>query len=95
MERLLILGENYGGSVLVLTDLTNEQLKTVLVEIVEGIENGVGETSEEIAERLFYDCLYKELGDTENSGFDWIRDLETTFLVDYLEFGYSVVKLAN
>ena len=44
---------------------------------------------------MFSDCLYKELGDTENSGFDWINDLETSHLLSHLYFSYSVVKLAN
>lgn len=90
--RMLILSENYGENVLVITDLENNELLEVLKQIENDIENGVGRCSYEVAESLFPNCVYRELLDTNLTICDELKELDTELIVDYSCYSFLKVK---
>ena len=85
--RLLLLSEDYGESMLVLTDLENEKLEMILKQIDEDIENGIGRSSEEVANGMFNDCIYKEITDMA-----FISEVNTEYVASYSCFNFSAVQ---
>lgn len=91
MARLILLKEDYGGTVLYLTDLEDNQLKIILKQMLFNDENGVGEDAEEIAKRFYPDNVLTCLGDTQSSDTDIIRDLNYEYIVTNSYYGFCEV----
>ncbi len=90
--RMLVLSEDYGESVLVLSDLSNDKLTEVLKQIESDIEDGIGRSSFEVAESLYPDCVYKEILDTGVTDCTELKELHTKSVTHYSEFTFSVVQ---
>ena len=88
MMRLLLLKEDYGGTVLYLSDLKKKQLEIILKQILINNENGVGEDAQDIAKRFYPDCTMVNLADTDSGETDGITELNNECIVwaDYLGF---------
>ena len=92
MARLILLKEDYGGTILYLTDLENNQLEIILKQILVNDENGVGEDAEEIAKRFYPDNTMKNLCDTDSGETDIIKELNSNCVVDCEYYGFCEVK---
>lgn len=90
--RLLVLGEDYGDSVLVATTCTNEQLDSILDKMLENDENGIGQSVEEICENLFPMEDMKEVCDTMSSEGLFINELTTKCVASKSYYSFGVVK---
>ena len=92
MVRLLVLSEDYGGSLLTMTDCNNDELKKILDRAEQNDENGIGQTVTEICNELFPDRFMLEIGCSEEKEYENITDLDTEVIVrtNYLDF--SVVR---
>ena len=86
--RMALLSEDYGDTELVITDLDNNELEAILKEIENNLENGVGETSKESADRLFDDCIYDEMGTS-----DYLNDFKSVCVASYSCFNFSIILL--
>jgi len=76
MTRLVLFKEDYGDTLLCITDLDNEHLQKVVKKCLENDENGIGQSLDEVSESLFNDGYVKELATSES-------DLELTDLEWY------------
>lgn len=86
--RLALLSEDYGDTELAITNLDNSELETILKEIENNLENGIAETAKEIADRLFDDCIYDEMGMS-----DYLNDFKSVCVANYSCFNYSIILL--
>jgi hypothetical protein len=83
--RLITIAEDYGETVLCITNLDNTQLHELLVQICEDIENGVGRSTTEIVQEWVeneklgcdYDTFITELVDTGSVDLIEIKDIDT------------------
>ena len=68
---------------------TNETKSTNFIHkiIDEDIENGIGRSSEEVANGMFNDCIYKEITDTA-----FISEVNTEYVASYSCFNFSAVQ---
>ena len=67
MTRLVLFKEDYGETLLCITDLDNEQLQRVCEQAVKNDEDGIGESLDEISAKLFgIDYFIKELETSES-----------------------------
>ena len=97
--RLVIFSEDYGTSVLCITNLDNKSLYELLVQFEEDMENGVGRPLSEIVDEWVdyrphfdIDSFLKELGCAYDNEFEDINDLDCMPLVNYSCYNFSVVN---
>lgn len=90
--RIVVLREDYCGAMLGMTDLTNEELKALLVRAEENADNDVYQPITEICEELFPYNTFVEMGCTEQSEFYGINELNTIPIVHTTYLTFSVVN---
>ena len=90
--RMLLLKEDFSGSILVISDLDNDELLKILEQMDEDIENGVGRPTEEVAEELFPNCYYKEIADTSLDTGLYLNDIKCEWVCFHSCYGFSVVQ---
>jgi hypothetical protein len=67
MTRLVLFKEDYGDTLLCITDLENEQLQKVCEQAIQNDEDGIGESLDEVSDKLFgADYYIKELETSES-----------------------------
>ena len=88
--RLILLKEDYGDTILYLTDLDNSQLKAILKKCIENDENSIGEDPEEICSYLFPKnfCYYL---DTSEKHIE-LKEVDFCCIVEYSYYGFCEVK---
>lgn len=91
MARLILLKEDYGGTVLYLTDLEDNQLEIILKQMLVNDENGVGEDAEDIAKRFYPDNTMKNLCDTDSGETDIIKELDFKCVAECNYYGFCEV----
>ena len=86
--RLLVLKEDYCGSLLTMSDCENEELKQILERAEINAENNVGQTLTEICKELFPDKFRLEIGCTDERDYERITELgaEPIIWTDTLTF---------
>lgn len=89
MTRLVLFKEDYGDTLLCITDLDNEQLKQVITKCLENDENGVGQNLQEVSESLFNDGYVKELETSES--YLELNDLEWYSIVSESYYGFCEI----
>lgn len=84
--RVLLLKEDYCGTLAVMTDCKDSELYHIIKVILRNDENGVGETLTEIVEREYPNRTMIELVDSEQE--PSINELDYEYIVsrDYLGF---------
>lgn len=88
--RLILLKEDYGDSILFLTDLSNKQLEIILKQLIVNDENGVGEDITEIFNRFFSDENFlKQLESSEDCM--ELKELNFKCIVEYSYYGFCEV----
>ena len=106
--RLITIAEDYGETVLCLTNMDNDDLHTMLVQFDKEMEDGNGKPFSEIVENLvdlhdkgerfvdtqqfMIDEFIKELGDTTDSDFEDIRHVDTQCITYYSCYTVNVVS---
>jgi hypothetical protein len=98
--RLITISEDYGDTVLCITNLDNTQLQDLLKQVCEDIENGVGRSATEIVEEWVenerfdcdYDTFITELVDTGSVDLIEIKDVDTKFICEYECYTANVVS---
>jgi hypothetical protein len=98
--RLITISEDYGDTVLCITNLDNTQLQDLLKQVCEDIENGVGRSTTEIVEEWVenerfdcdYDTFITELVDTGSVDLIEIKDVDTKFICEYECYTANVVS---
>lgn len=98
--RLITIAEDYGETVLCITNLDNTQLQDLLKQIHEDIENGVGRSATEIVEEWVesgrfdcdYDTFITELVDTGVVDLIEVKDIDTKFICEYECYTANVVS---
>lgn len=100
-NRIITISEDYGDTVLCITNLDNDALKNVIVQVYNDCENGVGRSTTEIveewvnAEKLPLDAYITELTDTQSSDIIEIKDVDTKCIAFYEYLTVNVVKGAE
>jgi hypothetical protein len=98
--RLITISEDYGETMLCITNLDNTQLQDLLKQVCEDIENGVGRSTTEIVEEWVenerfdcdYDTFITELVDTGSVDLIEIKDVDTKFICEYECYTANVVS---
>ena len=98
--RLITIAEDYGETVLCITNLDNTQLQDLLKQICDDIENGVGRSTTEIVEEWVeneklgcdYDTFITELVDTGSVDLIEVKDIDTKCLAMYECYTANVVS---
>lgn len=98
--RLITIAEDYGDTVLCITDLDNTQLRDLLAQIWEDCENGIGRSTTEIVEEWVeneklgcdYDTFITELVDTGSVDLIEIKDVDTKFICEYECYTANVIS---
>ena len=67
MDRIVMLKEDYVGTMLGITNCTDEELELILEKVLENDENGIGIPITEICEQMFDYCYFTEIGSTETN----------------------------
>lgn len=103
-NRIITIAEDYGDTILCITNLDNHSLYNLLVQIDEDVENGVGRSTTEIVaewvEReqgydvpdLPLDAYITELTDTQSSDIIEIKDVDTKCICYYGAYTVNVVS---
>ena len=98
--RLITIAEDYGDTVLCITNLDNTQLQDLLKQICNDIENGIGRSATEIVEEWVeneklgcdYDTFITELVDTSSVDLIEIKAVDTKFICEYECYTANVVS---
>lgn len=90
--RLLVLTEDYSGSLLTMTDCNNDELKKILDQAEENLENNIGKSLTEICKELFTNRFMLEIGCSEESDYAYITDLNTEVIATSDTLTFSVVR---
>ena len=96
--RLIIFWENYCSSLLCITNLSNDMLQNLLKQYDKNIEDSIGRSFEEILdnwieeEKIDNYAMFKELGTTEDSDYEEIKDLDSDCVASCSDFGFNVVN---
>lgn len=100
-NRIITIAEDYGDTVLCITNLDNDTLKNVLVHLYNDCENGIGRSTTEIVEewvnakKLPINAYITELTDTQSSDIIEIKDVDTKCIAYYRYLTANVVKGAE
>ncbi len=97
--RLITIAEDYGETILCITNLDNTQLQELLAQMWADVENGVGRSTTEIVEEWVerklgcdYDTFITELVDTGSVDLIEIKDVDTKCLAMYECYTANVVS---
>lgn len=98
--RLITIAEDYGETVLCITNLDNTQLQDLLKQMCDDMENGVGRSTTEIVQEWVenerfncdYDTFITELVDTGSVDLIEIKDVDTKFICEYECYTANVVS---
>lgn len=98
--RLITIAEDYGDTVLCITNLDNTQLQDLLKQICDDIENGVGRSTTEIVQEWVenerfdcdYDTFITELVDTGSVDLIEIHAVDTKFICEYECYTANVIS---
>lgn len=98
--RLITIAEDYGDTVLCITNLDNTQLQDLLKQMCDDMENGVGRSTTEIVQEWVenerfdcdYDTFITELVDTGSVDLIEIKDVDTKFICEYECYTANVVS---
>lgn len=98
--RLITIAEDYGDTVLCITNLDNTQLQDLLKQMCDDMENGIGRSTTEIVEEWVenerFDCDYgtfiTELVDTGSVDLIEIKDVDTKFICEYECYTANVIS---
>ena len=98
--RLITIAEDYGETVLCITNLDNTQLQDLLAQIWADVENGVGRSTTEIVQEWVeneklgcdYDTFITELVDTGSVDLIEIKDVDTRFICEYECYTANVIS---
>ena len=98
--RLITIAEDYGETVLCITNLDNTQLQDLLAQIWADVENGVGRSTTEIVQEWVenerfgcdYDTFITELVDTGSVDLIEIKSVDTKFICEYGCYTANVVS---
>lgn len=98
--RLITIAEDYGETVLCITNLDNTQLQDLLKQMCDDMENGIGRSTTEIVEEWVenerfdcdYDTFITELVDTGSVDLIEIKDVDTKFICEYECYTANVIS---
>ena len=98
--RLITIAEDYGDTVLCITNLDNTQLQDLLKQMCDDMENSVGRSTTEIVQEWVenerfdcdYDTFITELVDTGSVDLIEIKDVDTKFICEYECYTANVVS---
>lgn len=98
--RLITIAEDYGDTVLCITNLDNTQLQDLLKQICDDMENGIGRSTTEIVEEWVenerfdcdYDTFITELVDTGSVDLIEIHAVDTKFICEYECYTANVIS---
>lgn len=98
--RLITIAEDYGETVLCITNLDNTQLQDLLKQMCDDMENGVGRSTTEIVQEWVenerfdcdYDTFITELVDTGSVDLIEIKDVDTKFICEYECYTANVIS---
>lgn len=98
--RLITIAEDYGETILCITNLDNTQLQDLLAQIWADVENGVGRSTTEIVQEWVknerfdcdYDTFITELVDTGSVDLIEIKDVDTNFICEYECYTANVIS---
>lgn len=98
--RLITIAEDYGDTVLCITNLDNTQLQDLLAQIWADVENGVGRSTTEIVQEWVenerfdcdYDTFITELVDTGSVDLIEIKGVDTKFICEYECYTANVIS---
>ena len=98
--RLITISEDYGDTILCITNLDNTQLTELLKQISDDIENGIGRSVTEIVEQWAdenkqgcdYDTFITELVDTNSTDLIEIKAVDTKCIAWYECYTVNVVN---
>ena len=96
--RLVTINEDYEDAILCITNLDNEALKNLIIQIYNDCEEGVGRSVEEIVnywidlEMLPRDAMIQQIVGYQNDDVTEIKELNTKCLAFY---GYLTVNVVR
>ena len=98
--RLITIAEDYGDTVLCITNLDNTQLQDLLKQMCDDMENGIGRSTTEIVQEWVenerfdcdYDTFITELVDTGSVDLIEIKAVDTKFICEYECYTVNVVS---
>lgn len=98
--RLITIAEDYGDTVLCITNLDNTQLQDLLKQMCDDMENSIGRSTTEIVQEWVeneklgcdYDTFITELVDTGSVDLIEIKDVDTNFICEYECYTANVIS---
>lgn len=98
--RLITIAEDYGDTVLCITNLDNTQLQDLLKQMCDDMENSIGRSTTEIVQEWVenerfdcdYDTFITELADTGSVDLIEIKDVDTNFICEYECYTVNVIS---
>ena len=98
--RLITIAEDYGDTVLCITNLDNTQLQDLLKQMCDDMENSVGRSTTEIVQEWVenerfdcdYDTFITELVDTSSVDLIEIHAVDTKFICEYECYTANVIS---
>lgn len=99
--RLITIAEDYGDTVLCITNLDNTQLQDLLKQMCDDMDNGIGRSTTEIVQEWVeknerfdcdYDTFITELVDTGSVDLIEIKDVDTKFICEYECYTANVIS---
>lgn len=98
--RMITIAEDYGETVLCITNLDNTQLQDLLKQMCDDMDNGIGRSTTEIVQEWVenerfdcdYDTFITELVDTGSVDLIEIKDVDTNFICEYECYTANVVS---
>lgn len=99
--RLITIAEDYGDTVLCITNLDNTQLQDLLKQMCDDMKNSIGRSTTEIVEEWVeenerfdcdYDTFITELVDTGSVDLIEIKDVDTKFICEYECYTANVIS---
>lgn len=98
--RLITIAEDYGDTILCITNLDNTQLQDLLKQMCDDMENSIGRSTTEIVQEWVenerfdcdYDTFITELVDTGSVDLIEIKDVDTNFICEYECYTANVIS---
>lgn len=79
--KMYVFSEYLCGKNLIATDCNENQLKALLDTVISNEKNGIGgESFSKVAERMYPNNCFVEIGYSDRDGFEFIDELECTFI---------------
>lgn len=98
--RLITIAEDYGDTILCITNLDNTQLQDLLKQMCDDMENSIGRSTTEIVQEWVeneklgcdYDTFITELVDTGSVDLIEIKAVDTNFICEYECYTANVIS---